>query len=495
MNVSAVDNESPGIGLPLRNFGLSLTSKIVSLAAHVAFVMLTARLFSKEEVAVIAVTGIITILMDACKGMGLGTLILKRLPQMGESEAAGARVLTTTYLYYSLLPPLFLLAAGLVYPYGLPWLGLGSHVHASVFRLGLAVSFFTVLSNTNVLVLQAMQRFGQLAVLTLVTSALQRLLPCVAAVWLGWNLEQFMSWSAAGAAVGFAVSCIPLIPSVGIDNFKILKRAEFWPESQHFFVTSLLRYGATQIDQLLVAVLFPPATLAVYYMLRRLYSLGVVLIGSMIDALVPELAQQAGSDPEGARARLAEWSKLSLFAGSTGAALMAGNGSSVIEMLLGPGYGDDTLLIASFAASTSLYFLYCFVQVDLMLFQSPERIVWMAAASAAANLIAGPIASPWLGVHSIPLAMLAGYLLGLTAARWKGKQGPAPRSVWRIREVGAGLVVVALASLAPIVAHHLLLHEWARFAAVNVAICAVVTAHFWRTGLGSSLRRLGHGAA
>ena len=60
MNVSAAANESPGIGLPLRNFGLSLTSKIVSLGAHLAFVMLTARLFSKEEVAVIAVIGIVT---------------------------------------------------------------------------------------------------------------------------------------------------------------------------------------------------------------------------------------------------------------------------------------------------------------------------------------------------------------------------------------------------------------------------------------------------
>ena len=495
MNVSAAVNESPGIGLPLRNFGLSLTSKIVSLAAHVAFVMLTARLFSKEEVAVIAVIGIVTILMDVCKGMGLGTLLLKRLPQLGESEAEAARVMTVTYLYYSFLPPLFLVTAGLAYPAALEWLGLSPVHHGNVFRLGLALSFFTVLSNTNMLILQAMQRFGHLAILTLLTAALQRLLPCLAAAWFGWDLERFMIWSAAAAALGFAVSCVPLMPSVSAGGFRILRWEQFWPESQHFFATSLLRYGATQIDQLLVAIMFPPATLAVYFMLRRLYSLGVVLIGSMIDALVPELAQQAGSDPPAARARLAEWSRLSLFAGSTGAALMAGNGSAVIEMLLGPGYGDDTLLIALFAASTSLYFLYCFVQVDLMLFQSPERILWMAAATAAANLTAGPIVSHWLGVHSIPLAMLAGYFLGLVAAGWKGRQGPPPRPLWRVREVGDGLVVVALASLAPVVARHVSLHEWERFAAVNLTICVMVAAHFWRNRLGSSLLRLGHRTA
>ncbi len=495
MNVSAAANESPGIGLPLRNFGLSLTSKIVSLGAHLAFVMLTARLFSKEEVAVIAVIGIVTMVMDVCKGMGLGTLLLKRLPQMGESEAEEARVMTVTYLYYSFLPPLLLVTAGLAYPIVSGWLGFSHLHHSNILRLGLAMSFFTVLSNTNILALQAMQQFGNLAILTLLTAALQRLLPCLAAAWFGWDLERFMTWSAAAAALGFAVSCIPLVPLLSSGGFGMLRWEEFWPNSRHFFATSLLRYGATQIDQLLVAVMFPPATLAVYFMLRRLYSLGVVLVGSMIDALVPELAQQAGSDPVAARARLAKWSRLFSFAGSTGAALMAGNGSAIIEMLLGPGYGDDTLLIALFAASTSLYFLYCFSQVDLVLFQAPERILWMAAATAAANLTAGPIISRWLGVHSVPLAMLVGYLLGLVVAGWQGGTGPAHRRLWRIREVGDGLAVVALASLTPILARHVLLHEWERFVAINLTICIIVGVHFCRKQLGFSLLRLGHRTA
>jgi O-antigen/teichoic acid export membrane protein len=417
--------------------------------------------------------------MDVCKGFGLGTLMLKRLPQLGEPAGEESQKLIVTYLFYSLIPPLLLTLIGLALPIGAP------------LKLGLMIGLFTVLSNTNIVVLQASQKFGHLAAMTLITAGLQRLAPCLAAAALEAGLERFLLWCAATTAIGFGFTSLALVPLLRPWRFHLLDWHEFWPESRHFFGTSLLRYGATQVDQLFVAVLFPPATLAVYYMLRRLYSLGVVLIGSMIDALVPELAQQAGTDARGARKRLTEWSRLSLFAGSAGAAVMGGNGSAVIESLLGPGYGEDPMLIALFAATTSLYFLYCFVQVDLLLFQAPERILWMAAATAGANLLAGPLTSRWLGVHSIPLAMLAGYLLGLVAARWSGTGPPAPRPVWRLRELAAGLAVVTLSSLAPLAAQQARLHDWERAAAVNCVITALVAAHFWRNRIGDSLRRLG----
>jgi O-antigen/teichoic acid export membrane protein len=480
----------------LRNFGLSLTSKVVSLGAHIAFVMLTTRLFPKEEVAVIAVAGIMTILMETCKGMGLGPLVLKRLPQIGPAPTIEAQSLVATYLFYAFWPPLLLTLVGAILPVHLAFPGLGLAAYGQPFRLGLLLSLFTVLSNTNMLILQASQQFGHLAAMTLVTAVLQRLAPCLGAAWFGASLGQFMAWSAVAAAVGFLVACVPLIPLLRPFRFQLLEWGVFWSESRHFFATGLLRYGATQVDQLFVAVLFPSATLAVYYMLRRLYSLGVVLTGSMIDALVPELAQEAGIDARAARRRLTEWSRLSLFAGSAGAALLAGNGSAVIELLLGPGYGDDPMLIGLFAATTSLYFLYCFVQVDMLLFQSPERIFRMAAATATANVLAGPLTSHWLGVHSIPLAMLAGYLLGLVTARWKGAQTTlGGRPVWRLRELAAGLIVVTLSSLAPLAAQQASLTDWERAAAVNFAICALLGAHFWRNRVGESLRRLTQRAA
>jgi O-antigen/teichoic acid export membrane protein len=495
MSASVTSNPSPGSGLPIRNFSLSLFSKVVSLGAHLAFVMVTARLFPKEEVAAIAVAGIVTILMDVCKGVGLGTVLLKRLPQLDETDERESQTLLATYLVYSLLPPLALTLLGLAAPGRFVTATFGVAGHETAFRVGLVASLFTVLSNTNILVLQASRQFGRLAALTLITAALQRLAPCVAAIWFGARLDVFLIWWAAAAALGFLATCFPLVGLMRPWQFRILAWSAFWPESRHFFATSLLRYGATQIDQLFVAILFPPATLAVYYMLRRLYSLGLVLVGSMIDALVPELAQQAGTDAVAARGRLREWSRLSLFAGSAGAAIMAGNGSAVIEILLGPGYGDDALLIALFAGTTSLYFLYCFVQVDLMLFQAPEKIFWMAAATAAANLVVGPLVAHWLGVHSIPLAMLGGHFLGLVAARWKGgTKGPARRPVWRIRELGVSLLVVMLASLAPVVAHRAPLEHWERAVLVNVAICCLLTVHFWRNDVGESLRRLGQPA-
>lgn len=479
-------------GLLLRNFSLSLTSKIVSLAAQVVYVMLTARLFPKEDVAVLAVAGITTMLMDVVKGLGLGTVLLKRLPQFSSEDGDEARRLVRTYLLYSLLPPLAMALMVLALPETARHTVFGAAARADTFWIGVLMSLFTVLSNSNLLVLQASQRFAQLAALTMITAGLPRVGPCIAALVFGVGLDVFLKWSVAATALACFATCWPLRAHFRGGWMPLLSREAFWPESRHYYFTALLRYGATQVDQLLVAALFSPATLAVYYMLRRLYSIGVVLIGSMIDALVPELSQQAVDDLSGARKRLAEWSRISIFAGSTGAAILAGNGSAVIALLLGPSYGEDSLLIALFAASTALYFLYCLVQVDLMLFHESDKILWMAAATAVANLVAGPAVAPWLGVHSIPLAMLGGYLFGLIAARWKNNsRAIVPRPVWRIRELAIGLAVVTLASLAPLVARHFLPGgPWERVVAINLLIAALAAAHSWQSRVGDSLRRL-----
>ena len=489
MSALAIDNGRPGAGLPFRNFGLSLGGRGVSLSAHVISLMVVVRLFTKDEVAVIAFAGVITMLMDTCKGLGLGTLLLKRLPQLADGAGPEARALLGTYLLYSLLVPSFLTAMSLAAPKALVALA-GLPGSGRALQTCLLIGLFTVLSNTNLLVLQASEQFGRLAAYTLVTSLLQRLAPCLGALWLGAGLEQFLIWSLVATAVGFAATCVPLFSMLRPLSTQLLNWRDFWPESRHFYGSSLLRYATTQVDQLFVALLFPPATLAVYFVLRRLFSLVIVAITSLIDALVPDLSRRAAEDADAARGRLTELARFSLFAGSAGAALMAGNGSAIVEMLLGPGYGEDPLLIALFAATTSLYFLYCFVQLDLMLFQAPRTVLWMAAATSAANLVAGPLTHRWLGVHSLPMAMLAGYLLGLLAAR---RRSPARETIWRYRELFAGLAVVTLASLAPVVAQTSQLGEWGRTAAVNLAIAVLVTAYFWRHRVAETLRRLGQG--
>ena len=479
--------------LPWRNFGLSLLSKLGALAAHVVFVMATARLFSKEEVAVVAMAGILSIVLDVCKGFGLGTLLLKRLPQYPDAESEEARSLVFTYLFYSTFPALVIGCALLCIPRPLVWLGLDASGSLGwSFQWGLLASVFIVLSNTNTLVLQASERFGELAALNLWTAALQRLAPCLAALWFGFGLEPFLLASALSSAAGFVLTCLPLIGwlPLGQGRTRILRFDEFWPESRHFYTSSLLRFGAMQVDQLAVAALFPPATLAVYFMLRRLYSIVAVLVGSMIDALMPELSRQAATDLPGARRRLAEWFRLFMAAGTVGAALIAGNGPIGIGLMLGPGYAGDATLIGLFAAATSLYFVYCFVQVDLMLFQEPGRVMWMTAATAAANLILGPAAAPWLGVSSIPLAMLLGYLMGLAAASWHARSGALPRPVWRLRDLTGGLTVVALASLAPGLIRHLVPGDFLRLAGVNLIIAVLTSIYLWQSRAVETLRRL-----
>jgi O-antigen/teichoic acid export membrane protein len=470
-----------------RSFSLSLVKTAVSLLANIMFVLMTARAFSHEQVAVLAVAGIATMLMDACKGLGLGSLLLRQLPRLSEDDpAAGA--LIRSHMLYSLLPPAALAGAGFLLPAPLSRYFFGSDDYVTAIRLSMVLGLFTVLTNTNLLVFQARQQFGRLAGMTIASAGLQRIAPCLMLLAGTPSLDVFLTWAAAGAAAGFVISCIPLSVTLFTAGARPLcPPSDFWPQSRHFYYSSLLRYTTTQIDQLFVAALFPPATLAVYYMLRRLYSIGVVLIGSLMDALAPELSRQAGSDLPAARDRLGGWLRVMLYTGTIVAAVLAGHGGPLIDLLLGPGYGEDTFLIALFSVSAVTYFLHGFVQMDVTLFQDPKRSFRLAAATAAANWLAGPLTTVWFGVHSIPLAMIAGHLLGLAAV---GRGGPG--RLWQPAQMLVSLGAITLAAAVSMAAPHVAgAHSgWARWVAVNLVVAGFSLTQYSNWQVGKSWRLL-----
>lgn len=476
----------------MRNFGLSFSSRAISLASNFVFVAATARLFSTNEVAVIAVAGILGVLMDTCKGLGLGTVLLKRLPQLDESGSGSRTALIYSYLVYSLAPPALLAACAFAAAPLLSRYFFGADEYTYELRLGLAMSFATVLTNSNILVFQALQRFGQLAVLTTVTAALQRLLPCVLAFGLrgmaansggGSILADFLAWTAVLSVAGMLVTCGPLWLILQAPGLRLMKPAEFWPESRHFYYTGMLRYGATQLDQLFVATLFTPQVLAVYYVLRRFYSIGVVAIGAMIDALVPDLSQQAGSDREAARTRLDAWVGFTLFIGTIGGALLAGNGHGLSGWILGAAYVEDPFLVLLFAISAVTYFLFGVAHMDLVLFDEPRKSFQLSALAAASNLVLSPLCAALLGVRGLPLAMALSYVAGLEIVR-RYRDTVA----WRPWRLSKGVVVIGAASAISALVQFMGGALWLEALTVNawVAVFALVS---WRQVRPRTMRR------
>ena len=473
------------------NFGWSLASKLVSLGANFGYVVTTARLYSKQEVAVLAVAAILTVLMDVSKGLGLGTLLLKKLPKMalgagelGTGEKAAPLVLT--YLVYSLVPPLVLAVAAAAGAGALSQYFFGSPMFRAELEWGAWIALLVVMANTNILVFQAVERFRTLGVLTVATSVLQRLAPPLAASVARWNLSGFLEASVALSAAACLVTFLPLGRLlIGGGGLRLVKRAEFWPQARHFYYTGLLRYMATQVDQLLVAALFAPATLAVYFMLRRLYSMAVVMIASMIDALVPDLSREAGHDEAGAQHRLEHWLGLSLYAGTVGGSLLAGNGEIFINWILGPGYADDELLVILFAVSALTYFLFGFIQMGVVLFEQPRLSLELAGLTALVNSIAALVGALLVGVRGLPLAMSASYVAGLWLVRRRN-----PETGNTTARLALGIFVIAAAGLVSLGLQAAGWTQWMRLAVVNLGITGFAWVHYSRWQVRASLRRL-----
>jgi len=401
----------------IRDLVLSVAGRGVSMGANFVFVFVTARHFTRQEVAVIALAGILALLMDLIKGLGLSVCLLKQLPKLPKQGNAEAATLVLSFLFYSLLLPAIVTVAMVLIarPFCLYFLDTSSY--APAFRLGLWGALFTVWSNSNLNVLLAREEFSTVAMQTGVTSLAQKLFPVLAALWLAWDLETFLLWSAVFAAVAFVISLVPLRGLLTSVGGRILRPREFWPESRHYYYTSMVQNGATQLDQVLVAALFTPATLAVYSMLRRLYSMLVLLINSLLEILIPDISRQAGQAREVAQARMRQLWMLALFLGASSMALLAGNGEWLVDRILGSDYSGDPVLVTLFCVSAFAYLLFRLVQVDLLLFHEPRLLFRTAAVATLLNLLAVPALGWLLGVKGPPLAMILSHLVCLEFAR------------------------------------------------------------------------------
>lgn len=424
----------------LRNLGLTLGGRGISLGANLGYLVITARHFTKQEVAVLALSGILLVLMDALKGLGLGTILIKDLPKLPAQGDAHAASLVLSFLAYSLLSGLVFTVAAIAAVPVLASHVLDNPVYATSLRLGICWALFQVLTNSTMLVVQARQQFGQLALQTIQTSLLQKLIPALAAFSLGWNLEKFLACSAILAALALVISFAPLLRVSLTPGAALLNPSAFWWQSRNFYFAGLIRHAATQLDQVIVAGLFSPAVLAVYYMIRRLYSMAVLLVSALIDILTPDLSREAGQSEQSARRRLTRWMKVAFLAGIGVAAFLAGNGEWLVGLLLGPGYAEDPWLATLFCLAAFGFLLFSFGQVDLLLFREPSLCLRMAVVAAGLNSLLSPLLAAAWGVKGLPLAMASSYLVSLELFRRGGHV-----AAWSPLTTAAGSIAIAMA--------------------------------------------------
>jgi O-antigen/teichoic acid export membrane protein len=271
-----------------------------------------------------------------------------------------------------------------------------------------------ILVSNQIHTFQAKANFRLVTVVTTASTLLQRVAPLVIAWRWHLSLDGYLGWQ--------AILGLPLVASLVIQSMtslrhgRIIAWCDFWPESRAFYAAGMVRYAATQIDQPLVALFFTRESLVPYFLLRRLYSAIVVVIGAALDVIIARFGKRS---VEGAHAirtdqarilsRLAAWGAL---AGSLGAA----NAKLIVPLLLGPGISAPAPLVPVFIIASLGYGLYSLALAGDLIAGQPKDTLVISVLSAIVPLPCAPLLVPILGVAAFPAAMTLGYLTAAAVA-------------------------------------------------------------------------------
>ena len=407
----------PPKGRAAENLAALLAGRGFAMGVNLVWLVATVRLFTQTEAALLAFSTLAATWLDVLKGLGMSTWLIRQLPSIRRDQPALAARMIRTYIWCSVAP----LAAGTA----LTWAGAlairpdlaAPDQRTGDWTLALLGLSLQSLASTFLVILQCFGEMRTMALWNAWFSVAQRLVPVGLAILWSWRLPEFLLATCLLTAASLLPAARPLRTWLA-DGQGVLPWREFWPDSRHYYSSAVLRFGAMQLDQLLVAIFFQAPTLVTYFVLRRFYSLAVVFVSSCVDAAVPALAANATSNPEAAYKLLSGLRAFILLAGTLAACLTAANGTGLLEVLLGPVHENDAALVVLFSMAALAYGVYSVSLTGEAVMGSAARSSQWVVVALLANVMSIPLLAGVLGANALPMSLVIGFLAGSLAASW-----------------------------------------------------------------------------
>jgi O-antigen/teichoic acid export membrane protein len=359
-------------------FLLLLLSRVVSLLAGVAFVAVTARLFPASGIAFLAWLAILSSAAETVRGFGLTLVLTRRLPLCEHASAEARRWVTTHFLYASLPLLVLPILAGPFLP--------------TLWTVAAAGAALQLVVNNHIYVFQAMGQFRTVTLGAIFSTILQRIAPLAAAWHWKMGMEPFL-----------LIQALLSLPVCMVLTYQLREYlssptrvpwSEFWPQARAFYASGFVRYGATQADQVMVALLFPPQTLAPYFLVRRLYSALVVVLSAGVDVLTPQLGRRALAGIEQVRLDQARILKSATAICALGGGLIAANAGAVVPLVIGAGYSAPRFVVPALLLAALGYGLFSFAVAGEVVAGPPKETFRITLIAAVVPLVVAPFLVP-----------------------------------------------------------------------------------------------------
>jgi O-antigen/teichoic acid export membrane protein len=250
------------------------------------------RLFSKLDIAALAVVALVNAVGGGVGGMGLITLALQRVPGLRASgrqeEAARLLGLCTAY---SIAGSVFVavLVAAAARPLSLVFFKTATS-SALISVAGVMLISYKACEAVN-LSMQALDDFRMVTRMRLLNDIWLRLVG-LPVYFLGGILGYLLALALGQLVLATAIIVVKRqqIALAGCLDWRLARLCV--RQSLPFYGVSMSRISALQADSLLVGILLRPNALATYYVIRRFYDYLAMFYETMLTPLIPKIAER-----------------------------------------------------------------------------------------------------------------------------------------------------------------------------------------------------------
>jgi len=278
----------------IKNSLLNFISRSFVLIISVVFIAYISRKLTKFELGIFAVMNIFMGIIPLIVGLGLATSAIRLVPEL-KAKGNFEKVSDIIKLTVSLPIPetILITLLGVILSKFLSIVFLKSPQYSEYITWIILISFFYSIFDRIILVYQSLQDFKKIAFLSIFMNLLSRILAIIFLL---------NGYGVVGIFKGFLIGTIFGV-IIGIFTLRkyIFSKYYGYPIKEYIrfsFPYYLQGWAFNQADQFLVALMFIPEILAVYFIAKKVVSLFILVFESLLEPIVPRLAEKKGQSIE-----------------------------------------------------------------------------------------------------------------------------------------------------------------------------------------------------
>lgn len=390
---------------------INTSSQVLSFLISLIFIAYISKILNKKEMGIFSLLQIIYSIFGVITNLGLGQTSWKKIPELLASREykkvsliLGANIHIPNIVY--------LLTGGiaLIFSSEISSIFFKDSLYRDYVVMIIINVFFILLFDRISIILLALQKFSTLSLLNLFNNLSQRILAIVL-FYIGYELKGIFFGFLIGSII-FGLLGIISIRKYLVLTYKINTRniVDLIKFGIPYWIQNIARFGFTQIDQIVVGMLFTPEKLAGYYIAKKIISPIILILEAPLQVFIPKLS-------ENKKIEIYDNKKTKINAVYLGLSISAAVltvllSEKLIYIIGGKNYIEDSYILKMLSGYLLCYFIFSLISVDIFILNHPKDILWLNVLTGITSIFITIALAKSIGISGIILGQIGGLLIG-----------------------------------------------------------------------------------